>query len=325
MPKHTSMASDATTIRPILLGTHTLENIVSLKTPRLPTSCVLVSPTSPSPTSPNRWNYGNDLLRKQCAFLLAHFPSIETLRISCNGDPAWPGLTKVEELLVTIRITIEKAKLSNLREIRLAPMHAMGIMHFRWHGLGAYGETNSCSGTLWQNLTILELQVLNPFTRGRLGKSQRLTFRKVLHDYLRSFRQSLKVLRFAWMGEQGPNPLCLDLESSRATWSAAPLQWDVLEEIWVGRIAIDVRMAGLLQSRARRATKLMVLAKACWHDTGTIDFEETNRWRDLSTDMRSAFSALSRTTLGNVSEADTEDWDEAFSRTSREVPFMLDL
>jgi hypothetical protein len=176
---------------------------------------------------------------------------LRDITINVMGEPGWPGRTEVEDALVMVRVALETVQLPNVRSIHLTPIHAMGIMHLRWSGLGAIGTDLGTAPTydLWQNLHTLNIQLRNPFLKTRkLSESQQVMFKKILYDYLRSFAATLKCLRFVWMNDDGPSPITLDLEPE-LTGHRQPTVWSVLEEVCLGNITLPHRTIALLPER----------------------------------------------------------------------------
>jgi hypothetical protein len=146
-----------------------------------------------------------NLLRQWCE-IFKLLPNLETVHIACNGDPAWPGCTDIESTLVLLRITLERVNPEHLHTVRLSPIHAMGIMHLRWAGAGAYGEACASRYPVWSRLKVLKLGILSPYTEGRLTICQKRLFEKIFVDYLQSFSRTLVQLELSWIGTAGPNP-----------------------------------------------------------------------------------------------------------------------
>jgi len=182
------------------------------------------------------------------------FALVQQLRditIDVEGNPAWSGRTDVENALVEVRVALDTAQLPHLRSIYLTPIHAMGIMHLRWSGLGAIGTDLQAVPTyeLWQNLHTLNVHMRNPFPKTRkLSQSQQTMFKRVLYDYLRSFAATLKCLRFVWIDDDGPSPITLDLEPELVGYRK-PIVWNVLEEACLGNITLPHRTIALLPER----------------------------------------------------------------------------
>lgn len=146
-----------------------------------------------------------DLLQQWCE-IFRLLPRLVTLHIACNGDPAWPGCTDIESALIMLRITLERVKPKHIHTVCLSPIHAMGIMHLRWAGAGAYGEACASRDPVWYRLKTLKLGILSPYTEGRLSERQIRLFEKIFADYLLSFNKTLTKLDLSWLGEAGPNP-----------------------------------------------------------------------------------------------------------------------
>jgi hypothetical protein len=144
-----------------------------------------------------------NLLRKWCA-IFNPLPNLETVHLACNGDPAWPGCTDIESALVILRIALERVNPEHLHAVCLSPIHAMGIMHLRWAGAGAYGEACASKNPVWSRLKVLKLEIVSPYTNGRLSACQKQLFEKVHVDYLQSFSRTLVQLELSWLGAAGP-------------------------------------------------------------------------------------------------------------------------
>ena len=163
-----------------------------------------------------------------------HFPHVTCLTVGCIGVPAWPGYSPVERCLVDIRQALESSTFLHLKKFSVDPIHAIGVLHLRWAGGGAYGSANETAGTVWGTLRHLDIGLVNP--AGELAKDHQNMFVKVLHDYLGSFCDSLEQLGFRWIGSTGPNPLFLE-EASRGrktgltAFSAPPLTWRTLKAV----------------------------------------------------------------------------------------------
>lgn len=215
----------------------------------------------------------NQVLLKQWLLVFSLFPNITILTIACNGDPAWPGCTDIEMLLIVLRICIERTDPAKLRTICLNPIHAMGIMHFRWAGAGAYGEAPGSRNNVWQKVESLYLRIVNPFIQERLSKSQQQTFRGVLHDYLQSFSRTLIKLNFCWLEDYGPDPLLLDFDGPAT-------KWPFLRELSISGVADSDAMVAKIRAGApalRRVTGLV-----CKHgadDVGAL--RDVTIWKEL--------------------------------------------
>ncbi|TKA70450.1 hypothetical protein B0A49_06382 [Cryomyces minteri] len=240
--------------------------------------------------------------------------NLQTLTISSPGDPTWPGLDPLSRTLVSIRTALESSLLLSLHTLRLRPIHASGLLHLRWAGLTAYAHAPSTASAVWQRLDTLEIQLLNPFVNARLSKPQRLAFRKVLHDYLGSFRRRLRVLRFHWVGGRGPNPLLLEAEGRRSAFSAPPVEWKELVEAWLGNVNVGLGVAAAIKKRARGLGKLMAFEDGVGNggEDEPVAFDAgEGRWESIGLDGNDvqAAEALAgiRALAGDARASDVEE------------------
>ncbi|KAJ9648872.1 hypothetical protein H2199_000785 [Coniosporium tulheliwenetii] len=215
---------------------------------------------------------------------------INTISISSPGDSGWPGFKQIEATLVSIRMAIEQSLLLSFHTLRLEPIHAFGILHCRWAGGTAFGEASWMAGAIWTRVNTIEAQLLNPFPY--ITTSQRMIFMKVLHSWLRSFRERLRVLKFHWVGMKGPNPLLLDKAYRKKDFSAPPIEWDMLEELWLGNLEVDStfkraedpKHADLIQDRAPLLKSLWVSkdGEDSEAEDTLINFDNKDEWRNSS-------------------------------------------
>jgi hypothetical protein len=216
-----------------------------------------------------------ELLDQWCETLKL-FPNMSTFHIACNGDPAWSGCTDIESLLIMLRIALERTNPEHLHTVRLSPMHAMGIMHLRWAGTGAYGEACASRNSVWQRLKVLDMGIRSPYMHGRLSTAQKQLFDKILADYLQSFSQTLTILKLSWLGANGPDlfydggEACDDMTTS----------WKNLEQLWFGNVTL--RRQGILAAKqlAPKLQKFMVSSHVLDED-GTEHVEDGHEgWVD---------------------------------------------
>jgi hypothetical protein len=249
---------------------------------------------------------------------------LKTLTLRINGDPAWPGLTDVEEMLITLRIAIESANLRKLKTLCLAPVHAMGIIHLRWFGMGAFGETSASGICIWQNIDTLDVRIQNPFTTQKLTEAQSIMFKKILYEYLHSFAPTLRCLRLVWLGGNGPSPLTLHLRPD--VEGRAEIHWPKLEELCVGNVILPRRMIKLTPELAPNVTRLKTLRST--RRDSSMDASDSSAWVDVTemgdtiqgeeADMASSIYSRSPRSEGST-------WLGGISRTSRDLQFFLDI
>ena len=166
---------------------------------------------------------------------------------------------------------------------------------------GAIGRT--CP---WQNLRVLELLIRSPWVKGRLTDGQKSMAGMVLVDYLRSFMQTLEVLKFGWIdGDGGPNPLLMGGTDRSKSWVA-------LEELWLGGVTVTSGDVAALKFRAPLLEKIMVL-------------EETRIPKDEARGHTSGDMCVRRVWEKVFQTAGMSLADSSVSTSSRLVPIRLDL
>lgn len=205
---------------------------------------------------------------------------VRELIIETYGDPGWPGQTAVENALVVLRIALESSQMPQLHTFRLVPIHAMGIIHLRWSGFGAFGTVPANKHNIWQRLHTLDIQLHNPFlTQHKLSESQQVMFKKLLHDYLRSFAQTLKCLRFIWLDDEGPSPTTL-YDEPGLVGQREPIVWFALKEVWLGNVTLPHRTITLLPDRLMKpGVRLMMLRSE--HRHSRVALEDEKAWAEI--------------------------------------------
>lgn len=201
------------------------------------------------------------------------------LTLRAHGDLGWPGRTEIEETLVNLRIALEVVAPPHLDTVRLLPIHAMCIVHLRWSTFGAFGSIPTNPSVVWHSIRTLDLQIHSPFTATRkLSEPQHVMFKKILHDYLRSFATTLKCLHFVWLDDEGPSPVTLEFEPGLDA-QREPIIWLALEEIWLGNIELPHRTIRLLPERTMGPVRLKTLRSTHRHSRAT--FEDAGAWIDV--------------------------------------------
>lgn len=211
--------------------------------------------------------------------LLALPKELRSLTLRVHSDKAWPGRTAIEASLVDLRMAIDSVAPPHLKNVRIMPIHALGILHLRWSTFGAFGSTPTQPTLFWHGLHTLDLQIQNPFViHQKLSEAQQGMFRKILHDYLRSFANTLKCLRFVWLDAEGPSPVTLDLEPSLAG-ARDPVLWRALESIWLGNVTLPHRTIMLLPERTVKSVQLKMLRSTHRHSRAL--FEDADAWVEV--------------------------------------------
>ena len=251
---------------------------------------------------------------------------LETLELCVQGDSGWPGRTEIENAIVDIRNALEWSDMPKLREVKLVPVHAMGIVHLRWSGLSAFGPVPSFNKDLliWQRLQLLDVRLRNPFADGNLSRAQELMFKKILYDYLRSFAPTLCRLYFLWLDGEGPSPLMLHTEAGLE--HRRPLYWHNLQELRLGNIAQAHESIELAGDHFPKLEKLQMLRP----HAGPSEHNGTDPWVDnLPCKTSSDPGKRVRSPSSSVYSRDTEGKSffrpSGISSTSRTIPVILDL
>ncbi|KAI7195362.1 hypothetical protein KC324_g4678, partial [Hortaea werneckii] len=184
---------------------------------------------------------------------------LEILELCIHGDSGWPGRTEVESAIVDIKNALEWSGVPKLWEVKLVPVHAMGIVHLRWSGLSAFGPVASLNNDLlvWQRIQLLDIQLPNPLKNDKLSRSQQLMFKKILYDYLRSFAPTLYRLHFLWLDGEGPSPIML--HTSAGLEDRKLIRWHNLQELRLGNIIQEHESAELAGDHFPKLEKLQLL------------------------------------------------------------------
>lgn len=226
--------------------------------------------------------YTQDVSCGRWIYLFSHCPRLHVLTIKVKGNSAWPGRSGVERTVITLRAALEQSTLPKLIEVRLAPIHAMGIIHLRWAGLGAYSPLNPLNVCrefcIWQKLQVLDIKLLNPLRKEKLTAAQELMFKRSLYDYVRSFSRTLQVLRFSWLEGEGPSPITLHYEEGVGA-ERGVLHFERLEEMWLANVTFPQRIIAAARAGAPKLRNLMML-RATRRDH-TVTYSDKDAWLDL--------------------------------------------
>lgn len=256
--------------------------------------------------------------------ILSRFHQLNAITLRVNGDLAWPGCTDVEDMLVTLRVAIEQADIPHLRTVCLGPVHAMGIIHLRWLGIGAFVQAQAAGADVWRSIDTLDLRIYSPFATREVTEAQGSMFKKILYDYLRSFAPSLRCLRLVWLGGDGPSPLTLHLDPELE--GRSEILWPKLEELWIGNILQPRRTIKLTPRLAPSVTCLKSLRST--RRDSSMDASDSSAWVEVlglpesgefaESDRGSSIYSQSALSEGSA-------WMGGISRSSRDLQFMLDI
>ncbi|KAH9841315.1 putative FMO family protein, partial [Teratosphaeria destructans] len=201
-----------------------------------------------------------------------------TLRV--DGDPNWSGCTEIESQLVQARCALEEACLPTTFELRLDPIHAMGLVHLRCSSFGAFGSPLALhqSPPVWHKLKNLEVLLQNPFVQDRLSGTQARQFQQLMYSYFRGFASTLQRLTFVYLGGEGPSPLTLHLQPELSY--KAPLKWCELTELRLGNITFPHRTLGYLASMCPKLEAVKLLRAQYRYSVADIP-EDEDMWLNV--------------------------------------------
>lgn len=294
---------------------HTLSSV--------PRNAAHAQASKPSASPPISHTYQRTISRRLWAQILSHFRQLRAITLCINGDPAWPGRTVVEDLLVNLRIALESAGLENVRSFSLNPVHAMGIVHLRWDGLGAFGGPLSSSAALWMRIENLELSINNYLAATTSKDHRQLMFKKILYEYLRSFAPTLCCLRFIWLGGEGPNPLGLHHE--RGLENRPGIKWPRLEELWLGNLKMPNQTMNLVREFAQARTKIMIL-RSTQRDS-SMEVDDATAWVEVlegeNLSLRSAAADRDSSVYSQDDPCVGSEWEGGISRSSQDLTIMF--
>ncbi|KAK7633898.1 hypothetical protein IWX49DRAFT_596310 [Phyllosticta citricarpa] len=188
-------------------------------------------------------------------FVLLAF-SLTDLAISAPGLNDWDWLARgaIEKQIGSIRAAMEARLLRGLAVLSLDPINAGAMLYLRWRGASIDSATAQAEA-FWSSLVFLKIKMFNPL--GHLTATNSVDFIKTLHDFLGSFRRSLRALDFEWLGLQGPNPLFLDMwADSEGLFAAFPFQWSALTYARLRNVEDADREADFEVLRLNRAKRL---------------------------------------------------------------------
>ncbi len=258
------------------------------------------------------------------ADLLCQSSNVTTLTLRIFGDVGWPGYTDVEEELVSLRIAIEGSKIVKLQTFNLMPVHAMGIIHLQWNTLHSYGEPRASSAAVWERIQTLDLRINYS---ANLLEQREIMFRKQLYNYLHSFAPTLRCLRFIWLNGEGPSPLALHFEAGLEERNA--IQWQMLEELWLGSITYPHRTIRSIPEMAPSLNEVKML-RSTHRDALKVGPDDDQAWIKISLGSHQLHAA------GDLDDSASSVYSQpssplytvlegGVSQSSRVVPFMLDL
>ena len=192
---------------------------------------------------------------------LPTFPSLVDLHLDC------PSPLTIQPLL-SFRQAFQSPSVPLLTRLTISNLTLDGIKALRFGAFTSFDKADPTSRQMWQRLKCLDITVVPWFGKAARNKQNYLkpedpqddterwrTGLKLLHNWLESFAYtgSLETLNFRWQGQEGPNPLLLDLvarETTRVQWfSAKGTRWRGLKQIQLMGVRVTEDDVKLIQDR----------------------------------------------------------------------------
>ncbi|KAH8170672.1 hypothetical protein LIA77_09453 [Sarocladium implicatum] len=132
-------------------------------------------------------------------------PNMRHMTIRCPGQDPSERYRRdiVDYALISVRIALERAPLTNLNKLSLSSLHPGAFNYLRHvNGIGAVPS----AGRRWRQIKKLHISVE---AWDFYGSSPGLDHLKVIDDYIRTFSPTLEKLAFTWIGRKGPCPVAL--------------------------------------------------------------------------------------------------------------------
>ena len=232
-----------------------------------------------------------------CAF--SSMPNLKHLRISCPGqEPAQRYRRSiVDYALISVRVAVERNKLSALDTLSLDSIHAGAALYLNpTIGFGALPNSTK----RWRQIKKLSIVMDNvPFT-----PHPPTDHLKVLHSYFQVFSPFLERLMFRWKGSKGLSPMTLHNEiclqgsspnlacPRRCHVALPPLKYQRLREMEVDNIVIDASQISSFITSHRRTLidfkfESTQLRRGSWDEalTPLTRISGSDKWKEKSEEV----------------------------------------
>ncbi|KAM3441423.1 hypothetical protein MY4824_001547 [Beauveria thailandica] len=137
---------------------------------------------------------------------LARLARIRHLTVRCPGQNPAERYRRdiVDYALISLRIAVERAPLTNLHKLSLSSLHPAALSYLRHvNGIGSVPS----AGRRWKQIRKLHLSV--EAWDFASSASPGLDHLKIIDDYIRGLAPQLEKLSFSWIGARGPCPIAL--------------------------------------------------------------------------------------------------------------------
>ena len=241
------------------------------------------------------------------------------LLISCPSEELGQGQRRsiVDYALISLRIAIERNKLSSLRALSLLDVHPTATLYLN-PGMGFGALPNS--RRKWNQIRDLRIQ-MRSVSRHGVSTTDHL---KQIHLYLNMFTPNLKRLDFLWLGERGPHPLVLTTEPemkiecppsacpSTHSQGLEPLRFDRLRHLRVENTITEAAQLARFITRHHRAVRNTKRIKLQFNNT-TL---RTGTWDE-------ALEPLTQLSGSDDWKSSSEDSGEDVAGEFMDVPIMF--
>ena len=216
-----------------------------------------------------------------CQHMDVSFLGMHEVICTFNTGPSLPSFTALTDLhldcpsphtiqpLLSFRQALKSPSVPSLTRLTISNLTLEGIKALRFGSFTIFGTSDPTSRQMWQRLRLLDITVVPWF--GKAAKEINTTLLRVrdqpddhetwrtglriLHNWLESFAftGNLETLNFRWHGQQGPNPLLLDLvgrEPTTVQWfSATAIIWRDLKQTQLMGVRITEEDVKKMQER----------------------------------------------------------------------------
>ncbi|MCJ1454126.1 hypothetical protein MMC28_004476 [Mycoblastus sanguinarius] len=187
-------------------------------------------------------------------------PNLKHLKISCPEQEPNQRYRRsiVDYALISLRIAVERSKLSSLDTLSLLSVHPGATLYL--NPIMGFGATPS-SVKRWKQIHKLTIYM------DMVCMSHPTDHLKLLHSYLHLFASTLTKFKFRWQGAKGPCPLslgnepCLQASSPRLACpkrchlALRPLRFDRLRDMEVDNTILDASQISSFINTHRRTLR----------------------------------------------------------------------
>ena len=233
-----------------------------------------------------------------CQHMGVSFLGMHQAICTFNTGPFLPSFTALTDLhldcpashtiqpLLSFRQALKSPNVPALTCLTISTLTLEGIKALRFGSFTTFGTSDPTNRQIWQKLRLLDITVIPWFGKAAKEMEPSLlrvrdqpddheTWRtglRILHNWLESFAftGNLETLNFRWLGQQGPNPLLLDLvgrEPTTVQWfSATAILWRDLKQTQLMGVRITEEDVKKIQERVPQLRSLRGDPELVGHD-----------------------------------------------------------